>query len=324
MSSQQILALSGGVGGAKLALGLLKALEAEQRPLDQLTLVCNTADDFEYLGFPVSPDLDTVMYTLAGINNTEQGWGLAGESWQFMQALQGLGEQPWFRLGDKDLATHTQRRLLLQQGKSLSAVTQQLSQALGIKVLIAPMSDQSVATQVHTDEGVLCFQEYFVKRQCQPAVTEGFEFQGLEQASLSPAFLKALTTDLQAIIICPSNPFVSVDPIVKLPMVKTLLHRHTAPVVAVSPIISGQAVKGPSAKMMTELNMPVSALAVAEYYAHWIDVFVLDETDSDLKPAIEALGLKVVLAQTLMHSEEDKQQLAQHILDFTAQYGARQ
>lgn len=314
MTAKQILALSGGVGGAKLALGLNLALAGQAS--NALTVVCNTADDFTYLGFPISPDLDTVMYTLAGLNNQQQGWGLAGETWQFMQAMEQVGEQPWFRLGDKDIATHTQRRVLAEQGLSLSQITTSLSQALGIKTSIVPMSDQAVSTQVFTDEGKLGFQEYFVKRQCEPKVTAGFEFQGLAQASPSPDFLQALTQDLDAIIICPSNPFVSVDPIIKLAGVKTLMQQHSAPVIAVSPIISGQAVKGPAAKMLAELNLPVTALAVAQYYADWIDVFVLDSADSELQTQIEALGLQVLVTNTLMQNDADKQNLADTILAY--------
>lgn len=314
MTAKQILALSGGVGGAKLALGFdLLLNRSDASPANVLTVVCNTADDFEYLGFPISPDLDTVMYTLAGLNNKQQGWGLEGETWQFMQAMEQVGEQPWFRLGDKDIATHTQRRLLAQQGLSLSQITSSLTQALGIQANIVPMSDQPVSTQVFTDEGQLGFQEYFVKRQCEPEVTGGFEFCGLSQASPSPAFIQALTGDLDAIVICPSNPFVSVDPIVKLAGVKKLMQANAAPVVAVSPIISGQAVKGPAAKMLAELNLPVSALAVAQYYADWIDVFVLDSADSELQAAIEALGLKVLVTNTLMQNDADKLRLASDI-----------
>lgn len=319
---KKVLALSGGVGGAKLALGLSRVLAPEQ-----LTIVCNTADDFEHLGFPICPDLDTVMYTLAGVNNTELGWGLAGETWQFMQALKQLNSETWFQLGDKDLATHTQRRRLLAQGETLTQVTQKLAQSLGVKHPIIPMSDNRVQTIVHTDTEDLAFQHYFVREQCKPKVS-GFTFDGIEQAQISPEFERALLDqDLAAIIICPSNPFVSVDPILSLPNVRKLMEASAAPVIAVSPIVGGKAIKGPAAKMMAELNLEVTSESVVRFYGDLLDGFVMDDLDAALTGTITPLlrttkalsktGLSTT--QTIMKTDSDKIALARFILEHYVQ-----
>ncbi len=309
-----ILAFSGGVGGAKLALGLYRCLAP-----DQLTIVANTGDDFEYMGLNVSPDLDTVMYTLAGISNTELGWGLAGESWNFLAAVEALGADSWFRLGDRDLATHVCRTEMLRAGSSLSEITQTLASRLGVSAKLLPMTDDRVATQVSTDEGVLPFQQYFVKRQCQPAV-DGFEFTGIESALPQPQFMECLeSTTLKAIVICPSNPFVSVDPILKLSGVCEAMKASAAPVIAVSPIVAGMAIKGPAAKMMAELNMPVTAEAVARHYVGLIDCFVVDESDAKLVPEIEKLGMRVAVAPTIMTTMEDRENLASFVVDLAGE-----
>lgn len=309
---KKVLAISGGVGGAKLALGLSRLL-----PPEQLTIVCNTADDFEHLGFPISPDLDTVMYTLAGINNTQLGWGLAGETWQFMSALKQLESETWFQLGDKDLATHTERRRLLAQGDSLTEVTQKLAFALGVKHPIVPMSDDLVQTIVHTvkDDATenLAFQHYFVREQCQPIVS-GFTFKGISEASPSKPFQDALEDDnLAAIIICPSNPFVSVNPILSIPNVRQLMQASKAPVIAVSPIVGGNAIKGPAAKMMSELNLGVTPETVFTFYGDLLDGFVMDVVDDALAKRLNEAGVSVT--QTVMKTESDKIALAQFILD---------
>lgn len=311
--TEHFIALSGGVGGAKLALGLSKVLTPEQ-----LTIVANTGDDFEHLGFPISPDLDTVMYTLAGINNQQQGWGLAGETWNFISALETLGGDTWFRLGDRDIATHSLRRQLLKEGFNLSQVTQHLCQSLGIKHRILPMSNDAIPTIVHSDQGDLAFQEYFVRDQCQP-IARGFTFKGIENAQTQPEFLDLLhNKKLTAIFICPSNPFVSVDPILQLPGVLSAIRQNRVPVIAVSPIIGGQAIKGPAAKMMAELGMPQSATAVAQHYQQYGELlsgFVVDTADRGLLDDIQTI-VPCLATPTFMQSLEDRIALAQAVLAF--------
>ena len=240
-----VVALSGGIGGAKLALGLSLVVD----PGD-LVIVANTGDDFQHLGLSISPDIDTVMYTLAGINNPVTGWGRRDETWRFMEALEQLGGETWFRLGDTDLATNMERTRRLAAGDTLSNITADFCRRLGVRCRVLPMSDDSVRTRVKTGQGWLDFQDYFVRYQCAPVV-EGFSFAGVESAASAPGFLAALRDPtLRAVIICPSNPFISIDPILSLRGVRDALRTSAAPVVAVSPIIGGQAVKGPTAKMM--------------------------------------------------------------------------
>ncbi|MCC4114858.1 2-phospho-L-lactate transferase [Aromatoleum toluclasticum] len=308
---REILALSGGVGGAKLALGLADEL----RP-GELTIVANTGDDFEHLGLSISPDLDTVMYTLAGIGNAEQGWGLAGESWATMDALGRYGAETWFRLGDRDIATHLVRSQRLRAGESLSQVTRRLCRALGVAHTLLPMSDDPVRTMVQTEAGELPFQDYFVRRRCEPRVA-GFRFDGIDVARPHPQLLESLRSPtLGATVICPSNPFVSVAPMLRLPGVEAALRASAAPVIAVSPIIAGAAVKGPAAKMMQELNLPQTAEAVAAHYGELIDGFVIDDADVAQAPAIRALGIKVLVVPTLMRNRQDKVGLARRVLAF--------
>jgi LPPG:FO 2-phospho-L-lactate transferase len=308
-----VLALSGGVGGAKLSLGLMDMLSAEQ-----LAIVANTADDFEHLGLHICPDIDTLLYTLSGRADPVQGWGLADESWEVMAALEDLGGATWFRLGDRDLATHLWRSQALADGDSLSAVTDALRRRLGISCRILPMSDDAVRTIVHSAEGDLPFQHYFVRRRCEPAVS-GFSFAGLEQARPAPEVIAWLgAPDLQAIVICPSNPFVSVDPILKVPGLTAAIAASPARVVAVSPIVGGLALKGPAAKMMAELGLPVTAQAVAEHYQGLIDTFVLDDSDAALAAGIEQLGVEVLITPTIMRERRDKQQLARRVLGHCA------
>ena len=308
----KVLALSGGVGGAKLALGLSRVLSAEE-----LVIVANTADDFEHLGLHIAPDLDTVMYTLAGLNDTSRGWGLADESWQCMTAMETLGGESWFRLGDMDLATHLQRSSLMRAGHSLTATTAQLCRALGVDTPVVPMSDDPVRTLVMTEEGELPFQHYFVREQCRPRVA-GFRFDGIEAASPQPELMSLLADDaLSLIVICPSNPFVSVDPILQLPGVRSAMAESQAPVLAVSPIVAGTALKGPAAKMLDELGLPVSAESVARHYEGLVNTFVLDESDATLAPVIQGLGMDVEVAPTIMVSLEDREQLARRVLSLT-------
>jgi LPPG:FO 2-phospho-L-lactate transferase len=309
-----VLALSGGVGGAKLALGLADSLQP-----GQLHVLANTGDDFTHLGLHISPDIDTLLYTLSDNANTAQGWGLAGETWQAMSALEQLGGDTWFRLGDKDLATHLFRTSQLQRGHSLQQITAQLAARLGIHSHIYPMCEAPVRTTVHCATGDLPFQQYFVKEQCAPAVT-GFSFSGIAHArpnELVAALLRA--NAFSALVVCPSNPYVSIDPILQLPGMWHALRDSAAPLILVSPIVAGLAIKGPAAKMMAELRLPVSALGVAQHYCeHYpglVDYFVIDESDATLAPGIAALGVEVVKAPTVMRSREDKQRLARCVLD---------
>lgn len=309
------VALSGGVGGAKLALGLSLSLASED-----LLVVANTGDDFEHLGLHISPDLDTVMYTLAGLNNMEAGWGLAGETWSFLDALEDLGGETWFRLGDRDLATHVERSRRLRRGESLSEVTKALCSSLGVTTRVVPMSDDRVRTVVHTSGGDLEFQHYFVREGCRPAVT-GFRFVGIEEARPAAEFLEAIASPaLRCVILCPSNPFVSVDPILALTGVVTALVEASAPIVAVSPIVGGEALKGPAAKMMHELDLPVSAVEVARHYRRrdLLDGFVLDRVDAELASEIENLDVAVLVTDTVMRSKEDRVRLAEETLAFAS------
>ncbi len=300
------LALTGGIGGAKLALGLARILAA-----DEVAFVVNTGDDFEHLGLHISPDMDTLAYTLAGLSNPEAGWGRKDESWQFMDALGELGGETWFRLGDRDMALHVTRTRMLNQGATLTQATRRIAASLGVQQPIIPMSDDPVRTEVHTASGPMAFQHYFVRDRCEPAVT-GFEFAGAEDAVPSPA-LAAHLEGCEGIIICPSNPFVSVDPILAVPGLKEALKASGAPLVAVSPIVGGAAIKGPTAKMMGELGVPATADQVAEHYAGLIDGFILDEQDAALNGT---LAMPTRVAQSLMLTLQDRERLAAETLDF--------
>ncbi len=304
-----VVALSGGVGGAKLALGLYEIL-----PRGQLCVVCNTGDDFEHLGLHVSPDLDTVMYTLAGIHNPSTGWGRAGDTWAFMDALAELGGETWFRLGDRDLATNVHRTERLRKGETLTEITADLCRRLGVRAQVWPMSDDGVRTRVHTAGGPLPFQVYFVKRACAPVVT-GFEFAGAAQAEPNPKLIELLAQrPPRAIVICPSNPYISIDPMLAVPGLAAALRDCSAPVVAVSPIIAGTAVKGPTAKMMRELAVPVTTAAIAEHYADLLDGLVIDESDVAQS---DRIGLPCHVTRTLMRSVADKRALAREVMTFT-------
>jgi LPPG:FO 2-phospho-L-lactate transferase len=305
-----IIALSGGVGGAKLALGLARIM-----PPEELTVVVNTGDDFEHLGLSISPDIDTVTYTLAGIANRELGWGRHDETWSFMETMEALGGETWFRLGDRDVALHVERTRRLNAGEKLSAVTADFCRRLGIKSHVVPMSDDPVRTRLRTDEGWLDFQEYFVHRRCEPVVHE-LLFQGAGAARAHPDFLAALShPSLQAIVICPSNPFISVEPILAIPGVRQAMIESPVPIIAVSPIIAGQAVKGPTAKMMKELGLDPSAGTVAHRYHDLLDGYVIDHADMSEVVSIDA---RVTLAQTLMRTMEDREALARTVLDAAA------
>ena len=309
--STKVLALCGGVGGAKLALGLSRLLAG-----DELVLVVNTGDDFEHLGLPISPDLDTLMYTLAGQNNTELGWGLDNESWQAMDMLRAYGAEDWFQLGDKDIATHLVRKQLLSEGHSLTDATNKLCRGMGVAHRLLPMSDDPVRTIVETPTGELSFQHYFVREKCQPEVT-GFRYHGAETARPNSEFIELLQSDnLDAVVICPSNPFVSIGPILQLKAVKSALKSCSAPVVAVTPLVSGKAIKGPAAKMFNELGIESSAVEVAKIYQEIINGFVLDEQDAHDAAVIDDLGMATSVQVTVMKTLEDKIQLAEAVLRF--------
>ena len=308
-ADRRVIALSGGVGGAKLASGLAAVLDPQS-----LLVVANTGDDFEHLGLSICPDFDTLMYTLAGVADTQHGWGRAGESWQCLDALAAFGAPAWFRLGDRDLGTHLARSQWLREGTSLSDVTQRLCAALGVRHSIVPMSDSPVRTRVVTAQGELAFQEYFVREQCAPVVT-ALRYVGAEQAQPSADFAEWLTdATAPLVIICPSNPFLSVDPILALPRLRTrLLRAHT---VAVSPIVGGRALKGPAAAMLAQLGHEVSSLAVAKHYRALLRGFVMDEQDAAQADAVRALGLEVLVTDTVMTDAASRQRLAQEVLHF--------
>ena len=305
-----IAALAGGVGGARLAVGLAAVL-----PPERLTIVVNTGDDFEHLGFTICPDIDTVAYTLAGLNNRELGWGRADETWSFMETLAELGGETWFRLGDRDLALHVERREALSRGESLSHVTAALSRRLGVAHPILPMSDEPVRTIVDSDEGELAFQHYFVRRRCEPAV-RGFRFAGAETARPAPGVRALFDRGLEALVMCPSNPFVSIAPMLAVRGIREALERRRFPVVAVSPIVGGAAVKGPAAKMMRELGLEASAAAVAQHYGDLVDGWIVDERDASEASAIEAGGKAVLVTDTIMTDAAKSAALALEALAF--------
>lgn len=306
LRGKPVVALCGGVGGAKLALGLERLIGAD------LTVIVNTGDDFEHLGLHVSPDIDTVVYTLGGLSDLERGWGRADESWNFMEALGALGGETWFRLGDRDLAMHVERTRALRSGTSLTEFTAATARRLGIAASILPMSDDRVETMVMTAAGALPFQRYFVGLQCAPVVKR-LEFSNAERAVASSQVLAALRNpDLAAIIICPSNPYLSVDPILALSDIRRALDAVTAPIIAVSPLIGGQAVKGPTAKIMAELGVPADSASIAWHYP-FIDGLIIDEADRAEAGNIE---MPVLVTSTFMRTLGDRDRLAADCLDF--------
>jgi LPPG:FO 2-phospho-L-lactate transferase len=305
----RIVALSGGVGGAKLSLGLSRLLGG------RLTVVVNTGDDFEHLGLHVSPDIDTALYTLADVVNPETGWGRRDETWTFMEATKALGGPKWFQLGDGDLATHVLRTQRLRDGATLTDVTAELAGRFGLASRIVPMSDAAVRTIIDTEAGRLEFQHYFVREQCRPRV-KAIAFEGAAAAAPSPAALEALADPaLAGIIICPSNPYLSVDPLLAIPDLRRAIAVARAPVLAVSPIVGGAAIKGPTAKIMGELGIVADAAAVARHYGDLIDGYVLDQRDESLR---ENFKIPVLVAQTVMRTLEDKMGLARVCIDFCA------
>jgi LPPG:FO 2-phospho-L-lactate transferase len=307
----KVVALTGGVGGAKLVLGLSRVLDDEQ-----LTAIVNTGDDFRHLGLPICPDLDTLMYTLAERVNPETGWGCRDETWNFMAALEQLDAETWFRIGDRDLATHVVRAQLLEEQATLTEVTQTLCARLSVRTRILPMSDMPVRTRVVTDRGRLDFQHYFVRDRAEPVVNT-IEYAGTESAEPTPAVLAALgDPGLSAIIIAPSNPYLSIDPILAIPGLRAALQAAAAPIVAVSPIINGAAIKGPTAKIMRELGIEPSPGAVARHYGDLLDGFIVDEQDRDTVSGAKKLDPPVRFYDTIMNTLDDKIRLARDTLDF--------
>jgi LPPG:FO 2-phospho-L-lactate transferase len=315
MSAGRIVALTGGVGGAKLCLGLQRVL-----PPGSLRIIVNTGDDFDHLGLRICPDVDTTLYTLGGLANPELGWGRQDETWTFMRTLATLGGETWFRLGDGDLALHVERTRRLASGDTLTDFTADVATRFGIGAQVLPMSDDPVRTVVNTPTGEIGFQEYFVRNRCAPIVT-GLRFAGAETARLSTAVTQALREDgLRAILIAPSNPYLSVDPILALPGMRAALRGSAVPVIAVTPLIGDAAVKGPTAKIMRELGITPSPLAVIEHYRGLIDGFVLDSRDAHLS---ERIDIPVKICDTLMLTLEDRRRVASSALDLATALVAR-
>jgi LPPG:FO 2-phospho-L-lactate transferase len=311
--SRTYVALSGGIGGAKLALGLARLLG------ERLTVIVNTGDDFEHLGLTISPDVDTTLYTLAGVANPETGWGRRDETWSFMKAVAELGGPTWFKLGDRDLAIHVERTRRLRAGETLTSVTAHLAARLGVAARVLPMSDEPVRTAVETETGTLAFQDYFAREQCRPAVRR-IRYDGAETARPTVQIEAALSAPtLAGIIICPSNPWLSVDPILAVPGMREAVRAGGAPVIAVSPIIGGKAVKGPTAKIMAELGLAVDVASIARHYGDLLDALVVDAAD---RATADALPVPASIADTLMQTTDDKIALARHCLSLCERLAA--
>ena len=305
----KVVALSGGIGGARLVDGLARVLAPED-----LTVVANTGDDFEHLGLYLSPDIDTLLYTLGGVSDPDRGWGRAGETWTFMSAMGELGGEDWFLLGDRDLATHVLRTRSLRDGATLSEATAELAARMGVGTRVVPMSDEPVRTVVDTDCGALPFQEYFVRRRCEPRVS-GLRFKGSETARPAAAVTSSLTDpELGAVIVCPSNPYLSIDPILSIVAISDMLRHTAAPVVAVSPIVAGKSLKGPTARIMRQLGVDVSVVTIARAYAGFLDGLLIDGADRSSLGAVEALGIAAGTADIVMSATARKVEVAQAAL----------
>lgn len=305
--TQKIAALAGGVGASKLLLGLYEEMDPAL-----LTIIVNTGDDIELHGLKISPDLDIVTYTLAGVVDPAKGWGLRNETFQTLKHLGGYGRANWFNLGDRDFATHIHRTALLREGKTLSQAAESIRAALGVKARILPMSDQPVTTIIDSNEGPLHFQEYLVKRRAEPVV-HGIRFSGVESARPAPGVLEAIS-DATRIVICPSNPLISIGPILAIPGVRGQLSARKDDVVAVCPIVGGKSLKGPSDKMLVQQGHAATALGVAKLYADFAETFVIDRADKEQAEAIAALGMKVAILPTVMKTRAQKCRLAQALL----------
>jgi LPPG:FO 2-phospho-L-lactate transferase len=302
-----IVALAGGVGAARFLDGLVRVV-----PPNDVFVIGNTGDDAEIHGLHISPDLDTVMYTLAGLANPVHGWGLRGDTFHNLEALRRLGADTWFQLGDRDLATHIFRTERLRAGAKLSEVTRELTAALGVKSAIVPMSDHPVRTMVETKAGLLDFQDYFVRRRTRDAV-RGVRFHGAEKSKPAAGVLNAIMR-ADAVIFCPSNPIISIGPILAVPGIRQALERRKGPTVAISPIVGGRALKGPAAGMMRGLKMSVSALGVAQFYKGIVNVFVLDKVDETQAAKIESLGMRAIATDTIMTGLSKKKALASAVM----------
>ena len=313
----KVVALAGGVGGAKLASGLEAALARNGRPGD-LAVIVNTADDFDLWGLRVCPDLDTVMYTLAGLANPKTGWGVADESFAALAMISAYGEDTWFRLGDRDLATHILRTQRLRAGERLTEVTARLAGALGVSSALLPMSDEPVSTMLETDAGLLEFQEYFVRRGQRDEVL-GVELRGIEDARV-PVEVQEVVARAEAIVLCPSNPVVSLGPILAVPGMWKLLSASPAPKVAVSPIVGGRALKGPADRMLQSLGHEVSATGVARMYEGLLDGFVMDRADGK-EPRISSLSMRFLATDAVMRDEADRERLGREVLEFCSELG---
>ncbi len=306
----KVTALAGGVGASKFLVGLAAVMPAED-----ITIIANTGDDIELFGLRICPDIDTVTYTLGGVINEETGWGLKGDTFECLRWLARYGEAAWFNLGDCDLATHIFRTNQLRGGCSLSEVTDRIRRSLGVRSTIVPMTDAYTPTCVVTDEGEMHFQEYFVRRRCEPPVRE-IRFDDIESAVPAPGVVSAIL-EADAVIICPSNPFISIGPILAVPGVRDALRETSATVIAITPIIGGKALKGPAAELLRDLGHEVSARGVAVMYRDFLDAFLVDETDADRAADIRALGMQVFSADTVMNTLEDKEHVARCVLDIS-------
>ncbi len=299
----KITALAGGVGASKLLRGLVEVMDPAE-----LTVIVNTGDDIELHGLSISPDLDIVTYTLAGIVEKKTGWGIQDDTFAALEKLAGFGREDWFRLGDKDLATHIHRTSMLRSGATLSQVTDSIRRTLGVKARILPMSNQPVRTMIHTETGLIHFQHYLVKERARPMV-KGITFEGIETASPAPGVVEALE-EADGVVLCPSNPLISIGPILAVEGIRETLRGRRDSVVAISPIVGGQSLKGPSDRMLEQLGYEVSALEVAKLYQDIAGAFVIDSADEEKRPSIETLNIKVVVTNTVMKTLEDKTRLA--------------
>jgi len=312
-SATNLITLSGGIGGAKLCFGLHKILEP-----DKLRIIANTGDDFLYLGFYISPDLDTLVYTLAGVNNKESGWGRDDETWKTHNVLGELGADNWFKLGDKDLALHLHRSKALRNGKTLTSITADISERFHLTSKILPMSDHMVQTVLNTDKGVLSFQEYFVKESNQPQI-QNISFESKHPEPTAEVIESLNDPELTGILIAPSNPYLSIDPILSIDKIKQSIMKSQKPRIAVSPLIGGDSVKGPTAKIMSEMSLEVNVLTIANHYENLIDGLIIDNTDEEYAQAIESCGIKVKISNILMNDNDDKIRLAQEALEFLSE-----
>jgi LPPG:FO 2-phospho-L-lactate transferase len=302
-----VTTLAGGVGAAKLLTGLAAAMEPSH-----ITVIANTGDDIELHGLRICPDIDTVVYTLAGMVDPERGWGVQSDSFECLNWLGLYGGPTWFNLGDRDLATHIRRTSRLAEGASLSQVTEEMTRAHGVESRVLPMTDSYSPTMVRTEEGRMHLQEYLVRRRCEPAV-RAIEYEGIERTRPAAGVLESIA-EAELIIVCPSNPFISIGPILAVPGIREALVQSTAPIAAVSPIVSGKAIKGPAATMLRDLGFEVSAIAVAQMYREFARIFVLDRTDAALAPLAEDIGMRAVVTNTIMENKQDKKTLAEVIL----------